>query len=130
MLKVIGSSIALAGLLLGAGQPAQAHNARQHGYDSHGHHQHAAYRDRQMPRWLWKKKGFRRWYFRTPPRLTNRLAWPRLYDAYRWERQHDFRRSYWRNYGPQDHRYDRDRRNSWDDKQHKRRAKRHRIRNL
>ena len=123
MVKIIGSVVALAGLLLGAPQPAEAHGARHHGYDSHGHFHRAAYRDRHMPRWLWKKKGFRRWYFRTPPRLTNRLSWPRLFDAYRWERRHDFRRSYWRSYRFERHFRDRDTRR-WE----RERRKRHRNR--
>ncbi len=106
MLRIISSSIVLAGVLLFAGQPAEAHGARHQKYQGHGHHHRAAYRH-GMPRWLWKKKGFRRWYHRTPQRLTNRLTWPRLYNAYRWERRHDFRRSYWRNFGHGDRRYDR-----------------------
>ena len=129
MFRIISSSVALAGILLCAGQPAEAHGARDHAYKSHGHHQRATYRDRHMPRWLWKKKGFRRWYFRAPPRLTTRLTWSRLYDAYRWERRHNFRRSYWRNYGPREHRYDRDARYWGDYEQRKRRPKRYRIRN-
>jgi len=129
MLRIIGSSIALASILLCAGQPAEAHGARHHAYKSHGHHQRAAYRHRHMPRWLWKKKGFRHWYSRTPQRLDYRLTWSRLYDAYRWERRHNFRRSFWRNYSPREHRYHRDARYSWDYEQRKRRPKRHRNRN-
>jgi len=129
MIRMISSSIALAGILLCAGQPAEANGTRNHAYESQGHHQRAAYQHRHMPRWLWKKKGFRRWYSSTPPRLRHRLTWPRLYDAYRWERRHNFRRSYWRNYSPRDHRYNRNARYSRDYEPRKRRAKRHRIRN-
>ncbi|MCH9694611.1 MAG: hypothetical protein K0U72_08895 [Gammaproteobacteria bacterium] len=40
----------------------------------------------KMPRWLKKKKSFRRWYKETPLRKSRRLTWNQLFEIYRWER--------------------------------------------
>lgn len=123
MFRIIGSSIALVGLLLGAAPAAEAHGARHHTYDSHGYYQRGFYRNRHMPRWLWRKRGFRQWYFHTPLRFNHRVSWSRLYDAYRWERRYDFRRSYRLHYGPR-HRHYYNNRYWWDYEERERRPKR------
>ena len=125
MFRIIGSSIALVGLLLGAAPAAEAHGARHHSSDNH-YHQRAFHRNRHMPRWLWRKRGFRQWYFHTPLRFDRRLSWSRLYDAFRWERRYNFRRSYRLHYGPRYRHYDRHGRYWWDYEVRERRPKQRR----
>lgn len=111
MVRIISSTMAVAALLFAASQTAEAHGTGYHRYDSSAYHHHGTFhRKRHMPRWLWRKTGFRHWYLRSPRRFDHRLAWPQLYDAYRWERRHyrarysarrydyDWNARYWRNY--------------------------------
>ena len=104
MFRIISSSMAVAALLLAAGQTAEAHSNGYHRYESSAHHHRAFHRSRHMPRWLWRKPGFRHWYRRSSLRFDYRLAWWQLYDEYRWERRYyrarhyDRNWRYWRNY--------------------------------
>jgi len=135
MFRIIGSSMLVLGLLLGTSQAAEAHGAAQHRYDSTGYHYRNFHRRQHMPRWLWHKRGFRHWYFRTPLRFDYRLTWSQLHDAYRWERRHPHRR-YRLHYGPRHYsnnpdRRDRRDRRYWrdDDRQDRRPNQRRRHRN-
>ena len=103
MFRITGIIIAVLGLFLGISEPAEAHGAARHGYDSYTYRHGTFHRARHMPRWLWHKRGFRRWYFRTPLRFNYHLTWWQLHDAYRWERRHSHRQ-YRYHYGPR--RYD------------------------
>lgn len=127
MIRIIGSSIAILGLLLGVSPPAEAHGRVYHSYDSAGYHHGAFHRRRHMPRWLWNKRGFRHWYFRTPLRFNRHLGWRELYDTFRWERRLHNRRHYRSTFGPRQHGYDRDRR-YWRDFEHRDRRPKQRRR--
>ena len=121
MFRTISSSMAVAALLLAAGQTAEAHGNGYHRYESSAYHHAAFHRKRHMPRWLWRKPGFRHWYRRSPLRFNYRLAWWQLYDEYRWERRY-----YRTRYGTRHRDYDRNAR-YWRDYEHReRRAKQRR----
>ena len=106
MYRLIGSTLAVACLLLGAVPAAEAHGIVYNDYDSPRHYHRDIHRDRAMPRWLWNKKGFRRWYHRSAHRLNYRLAWWQIYDIYRWERRFDHPRHYKSYYGARHHEYE------------------------
>lgn len=125
MFRLIGTTLAACGLLLGAPQAAEAHGIVYNDYDSPRHYHANVHRDRAMPRWLWRKKGFRRWYHRSAHRLNYRLAWWQIYDIYRWERRFSHPRYYHSNYGARYHEYDWYKR-YWRD--HERRYDRHEYR--
>ena len=110
MFRIIGTTIAVCGLLLAASPAAEAHGASHYNHGSPGFHHRSIHRDHYMPRWLWHKKGFRHWYFRTPLRFDHRLSWWQLYDRYRWERRHNYRRHYRPYYAPRYYEYDHRRR--------------------
>jgi len=92
MFRLIGTLIALGGLLLSATQTAVAHGRVYDHYDPPKHYRVNAYRDNYMPRWLREKQGFRGWYRHSSLRHNHQLQWWQLYDIYRWERQIDNRR--------------------------------------
>ncbi len=104
MFRIIGSTVVLAGLMLGASPAAEAHGAHYRNYDAPGYQYGVFHRKRHMPGWLWHKRGFRHWYFRTPLRFDRHLGWRQLYDAYRWERRYNHRRHYRAHY--RDYRHD------------------------
>lgn len=106
MFRLIGTLFAVCGLLLGAPKAAEAHGIVYNDYDSPRHYHGNIHRDRAMPRWLWDKKGFRRWYHRSAQRLNYRLAWWQIYDIYRWERRFDHPRYYKSSYAGRHHDYD------------------------
>lgn len=122
MFRIMGSSMAVAVLLLGASQAAEAHGTVYRAHDSYGYHHGAFHRKQHMPRWLWNKRGFRHWYFQTPLRFNHRLGWSQLHDAYRWERRHGNRG----HYRARHHDYDRDGHYWRGDERRKRRAKQRR----
>ena len=92
MFRIICAIIGTSGLLLGAVPEADAHGQVYNGYESTRHYHGDVYERRTMPRWLWRKPGFRHWYFRSSLRFNRQLAWWQLYDIYRWERRYDHRR--------------------------------------
>ena len=115
MFRIIGIVIAVGTVLLGAPEAAEAHRVGYHKYDAYGYRYHVVHRNRHMPRWLWRKKGFRYWYYRSRLRFDRHLAWWQLYDAYRFERRHDFRRHYRAHYNARHHDRDWNRRYWHDD---------------
>ena len=125
MFRIIGTTIAVCGLLLSASPAAEAHGAARHGHGSHGYtyYRYDIHRDYHMPRWLWHKRGFRHWYFRTPLRFDRRLSWWQLYDRYRWERKYTYRRYHRPYHGPRYRDYEDYRRHGPD---HERRHRGHR----
>lgn len=118
--------MAVTGLLLGASQVAEAHGTGYRNHDSSGHYQGVFYRKQHMPRWLWHKKNFRRWYFRTPLRFNRRIAWRDLHDAYRWELRYGTRGHYRARYTNSRRNYGRDWHDWKDDDRRKRRNKQRR----
>ena len=128
MFRFIGSSILALGLLLGASQAAEAHGAPKHRYDPSGYHYGTFHRNRHMPRWLWHKRGFRHWYFRTPLRFNRHMAWWQLHDAYRWERRRNFRRQFGPYYSGRQRDFDRNGR-YWQEFEHRPPRPRERRRN-
>ena len=105
MFKIIGILIALGGLLLGAIPTADAHGLVYNRYESPRHYHGSGYQHRTMPRWLWRKKGFRHWYYRSSLRFNYHLAWWQLYEIYRWERRYDHRPRPRTNYHVRHHDY-------------------------
>jgi hypothetical protein len=122
MFKIIGSLMAVTGLLLGASQVAEAQGTTYRNHDSPGYYQGVIYRKQHMPRWLWHKKSFRRWYFRTPLRFNRRIAWQELHAAYSWERRYGTRGHYRARHNYNGRNYDR----HWKDDDRKRRNKQRR----
>lgn len=113
MFRLIGTLIVFVGLLLGASQPAFAHDRAYNHYDSPRHFRVSVIRDDVMPRWLRKEKGFRGWYRYSTLRHNHQLQWWQLYEIYRWEKQfasrrhhtayyryhnYDWYQRYWRGY--------------------------------
>ena len=106
MNQVLITAIIAAGLTMGMTPEAAAHP------EARGYHDGPKYSDRdrrahsrdyyernsyrrdyyqhkrasKMPRWLKKKKSFRRWYKDSPISKYRFLSWNQLYDIYRWER--------------------------------------------
>ena len=105
MYRFIGTIIAVTGLALGSSPASEAHGIAHNGYDSPRHYHSDYYYERRMPQWLWRKKGFRHWYFRSGLRYNRHLAWSELYEIYRWERRFDHRRRHKRNYYARHHDY-------------------------
>jgi hypothetical protein len=74
--------------------PAQYHYDRQDRDGLRGQQYRRDYYERnarhvrasKMPRWLKRKKSFRRWYQQTPLRKYRRMTWDQLFEIYRWER--------------------------------------------
>ena len=106
MIRNIGISIAAIGLLLGTAEQAGAHGIVYNDYDSPRHYHRDIHHDRAMPRWLWNKKGFRRWYHRSAHRLNYRLAWWQIYDIYQWEKRFAHPRYYRSYYGARHYEYE------------------------
>ena len=129
MIRNFSLSIAALALMLGTAGYAQAHGIVYNSYESPRHYHGDVLRDRAMPAWLWRKKGFRHWYYRAAHRLNYRLAWWQIYDIYRWERRYDHPRYYKSYYGARHHQYDwykrywreRDREYEHRDRRHKKR---------
>lgn len=115
MFRIIGSFMAISSLALAASPAAEAHGNHYRAHTSPGYHYGVVYRKRHMPAWLWNKRGFRQWYFRTPLRFDRRLAWRELHDAYRWERRYGHRGHYRAHLGARKYRLDHDRRYWRDD---------------
>ena len=106
MFRLIAITLALCGLLISVPGAAEAHAIVYNDYDSPRHYHGNIPRDHAMPRWLWKKKGFRHWYHRSAQRLNYRLAWWQIYDIYRWERRFSHPRHYHSDYGARHREYD------------------------
>ena len=85
------------GLFLIDVSPAAAHSGvdgiRVDRYDYQFH----SVRRHNMPRWLWRDKGFRHWYQRSPIKRFRRISWNQLFEIYRWERRY-FRGRYYASY--------------------------------
>lgn len=99
MFRIITTLTAVAALLLGASQAANADGNRYRGNDSSAFRHDIVYRSAHMPHWLVRDSSFRYWYARSPYRFDYRLRWVDLNDAYRWERRYrrsSFSRSYYR----------------------------------
>ncbi len=66
---------------------------RRHGRD---YYERNGYRDaywryeraHKMPKWLKRKKPFRRWYNGSPMKRYRFLSWDQLYEIYRYERSY------------------------------------------
>ena len=134
MFRIIASFTAIAALSLGASQAAEAHGNGYRHYDSSVYHYGAFHRTRYMPRWLWRKRAFRHWYFRTPLRFNRHMSWWQLHDAFRWERRYKFRRQFRMPYDIHERGYDRDWRDrryrrDWDDDDRRDRRRGQRRRN-
>ena len=138
MKRIISTILVLGAAATGLPQNALAHERNYEFYDLPRDYSVAVHRDHHMPRWLHRKKYFRRWYKRSALKRNQSLAWRQLYEIYRWESRnlryahhrrppyyasHDYGwyRDYWYQHQHR-HRYDRER--------HKgdRRDKRHRDR--
>ena len=95
MLRLAVPAIALAGAMLFAAEPANAHHR---GHDHHryhyDHYYYVDYRSHRMPHWLRKKAHFRHWYRHTPLRFNMRIEWWQLYEIFRWERRYGMHRAY------------------------------------
>ena len=128
MFRIIGSLMAVTGLLLGASQVAEAHGTNYRAHNSSGYYQGNFYRKQHMPRWLWNKRSFRHWYFRTPLRFNRRVAWQQLHDVYRWERRYGNRGHYRARYSVSKRHYDRNG-HYWKDDDRRRRTKQRRRKN-
>jgi hypothetical protein len=101
MKRTISSILVLGAAVTGISQNAVAHERGYELYDPPRHYSVTVYRDHHMPRWLRKKKDFRRWYKRSALKHNQSLAWRQLYEIYRWEsryhRQHHHRPTYYAN---------------------------------
>ena len=141
MKRLISTIIITGAAVTGISQSAVAHERGYEFYDSPRHYRTLVYRDHHMPKWLRKKRDFRRWYRRSALQHNHALAWWQLYDIYRWEsrhyRHHYHRPAYYasRNYGwyreywsRQDHRYREDRNRRHDGYRDGRHRDRHRHR--
>ena len=106
MFRTIGTLIVVCGITLGTSELAEAHGMVYNRHDAPRHYHGDLYRHRAMPRWLWKKNGFASWYYHSPLRFNNHLAWWQLYEIYRWERRYDRRHHYRGHYGPRHRDYD------------------------
>ena len=82
--------------------PAAAHSGVDRQHVNRYDHQIHSLRRHDMPRWLWRDKGFRHWYQRSPIKRFRRISWNQLFEIYRWERRYFGARYY--------SRYDYDRR--------------------
>jgi hypothetical protein len=88
------------GLLLAAGlffidvSPAAAHSSVDRvRVDSYGY-QPQALRRHDLPSWLRRDIGFRRWYERSPLKRYRQIGWNQLFEIYRWERRYFSARYY------------------------------------
>ena len=106
MFKSIGTLTVICTLCLGASPAASAHDRSYDRYASPRHHHVVVYRDHHMPRWLRRDRGFSVWYQRTSLRYNVYLAWPQLFEIYRWERRYDHRRDHAVHYGSRHYDYD------------------------
>ena len=110
MLKLIGTFIALGGLLLGSVETASAHDRVHNYYDPPNHYRVGTHRGihryGHMPDWLQHNKGFRKWYYRSSLRHNRQLAWRQLYEIYHWERRYDRHRHHSSYHGRRHHSYD------------------------
>ena len=126
MNKHIGILIFLGSLLFAAAPQANAHGYEQYRFDSPSRYREDVRHGKQMPHWLRRDRGFSYWYWRSSLNRNYFLAWPQLFEIYRWERRHSqhhsrhnyygyryrdhgWYRRYWQNY---DDRH-RPRRNEW-----------------
>jgi hypothetical protein len=135
MIFILGAAVTV------LSQTAVAHERSYEHRDSPRQYRIAVHRDHHMPRWLRKKKDFRRWYKRSALRHNHALAWWQLYDIFRWEgryhRHNQHRPAYYtsRDYGwyrdywhKRDYRYRYDRDTRRGDYRHDRFRDRHRHR--
>ena len=112
MNKVLLATIVAAGLTVGTMPEAAAHtevrgaqsgpayekrDRRAHSRDYYERNDYRSNRGRdyyqhkrvgKMPKWLKRKKSFRRWYKDSPITRYRFLSWNQLYDIYRWERSY------------------------------------------
>lgn len=109
MNKVLLTAIVAAGLTVGMTPEAAAHpevrgahdgpaysdrDRRAHSRDYYARNDRRVrdyyYQNRanKMPRWLKRKKSFRRWYKDSPITKYRFLTWNQLYDIYRWEKSY------------------------------------------
>ncbi len=109
MLKVMPLAIVAAGLMLMHTPEAAAHpevrttrvvpaydvdyrrESHSRDYYARNRYEREYYKHKRagkMPKWLKKKKSFRRWYRDTPLNRYRFLSWNQLYDIYRWERSY------------------------------------------
>lgn len=107
MIKSIGTLTVICSLCLGAAQTAAAHDRAYDRYEAPRHQYHASiHRDRHMPRWLRRDRGFRHWYHQSSLRHNDYLAWWQLYEIFHWERRYEHRRHHAVHYGSRHHHYD------------------------
>ena len=106
MFKSIGTLTVICALCLGASPAASAHDRSYDRYAPPRHHHVVIHRDHDMPRWLRREPGFSIWYHRSSLRFNLYLAWPELFEIYRWERRYDHRRDHAVHYGSRHYDFD------------------------